>query len=127
MVFLRRVLRWLVTANVVPSSPIRVTVMIVAIGSSETWVLTRAHEVTTQKTTAKTSNLVHISIKSSHLRFGVPRGLLVGGGGVYSAHISERIPHLTSVSHTFGPITLLHFVIACDVVGKNCEVLCYTT
>jgi hypothetical protein len=34
--------RLLVTANVVPSSPILVTLMMEALSSSETWVLTRA-------------------------------------------------------------------------------------
>jgi hypothetical protein len=42
MVFLRSVLRLLVAACVVPSSPILVTLMKEAPGSSETWVLTRA-------------------------------------------------------------------------------------
>jgi hypothetical protein len=41
-VFLRSVRRLLVTANVVPSSPILFTLMIEALGSSETFVLTRA-------------------------------------------------------------------------------------
>jgi hypothetical protein len=41
-VFLRSVLRLLVTANVVPSSPILVTLMMEALRSSETSVLTRA-------------------------------------------------------------------------------------
>jgi hypothetical protein len=40
-VFLRSVHRLLVTANVVPSSPILVTLMMEALGSSETSVLTR--------------------------------------------------------------------------------------
>jgi hypothetical protein len=40
--FLRSVRRLLVTANVVPSSPILVTLMIEALASSETSVLTRA-------------------------------------------------------------------------------------
>jgi hypothetical protein len=34
--------RWLVTANIVPSSPILITLMIEALSSSETSVLTRA-------------------------------------------------------------------------------------
>jgi hypothetical protein len=42
MVFLRSVLRLLVTANVVPSSMILVILMMEAIRSSETSVLTRA-------------------------------------------------------------------------------------
>jgi hypothetical protein len=42
MVFLRSVLQLLVTANVVPSSPILVTVMMESIRSFETSVLTRA-------------------------------------------------------------------------------------
>jgi hypothetical protein len=41
-VFLRSVGRLLVTANVVPSSPILVTLMMEALSSSETSVLTRA-------------------------------------------------------------------------------------
>jgi hypothetical protein len=50
IVFLRRVIRALFTANVVPSSPILVTLMMKAIHSSETSVLRRAHGVTYQKT-----------------------------------------------------------------------------
>jgi hypothetical protein len=42
MVFLRSVCRLLVTASVVPSSPIPVTLMKDALSSSETSVLTRA-------------------------------------------------------------------------------------
>jgi hypothetical protein len=42
LVFLRSVLRLLVAANVVPSSPIFVTLMMEAIHSSETSVLRRA-------------------------------------------------------------------------------------
>jgi hypothetical protein len=42
LVFLRCVRRWLVAASVVPSSQILVTLMKVALGSSETSVLTRA-------------------------------------------------------------------------------------
>jgi hypothetical protein len=42
LVFLRSVRRLLVAANVVPSSPILVTLMNEALGSSETSVLTRA-------------------------------------------------------------------------------------
>jgi hypothetical protein len=41
-IFLRSVLRWLVTANVVRSSPILVTLMMEVICSSETSVLTRS-------------------------------------------------------------------------------------
>jgi hypothetical protein len=41
IVFLPSARRWLVTANVVPSSPILVTLMMEALGSSETSVLTR--------------------------------------------------------------------------------------
>jgi hypothetical protein len=41
-IFLRSVFRLLVTANVVPSSPIIVTLMMEALNSSETLVLTRA-------------------------------------------------------------------------------------
>jgi hypothetical protein len=42
LIFLHSVFRLLVTANVVPSSPILVTLMMVAVRSSETSVLTRA-------------------------------------------------------------------------------------
>jgi hypothetical protein len=42
IVFLRSVRRLLDTANVVPSSPIRITLITEALGSSETWVLRRA-------------------------------------------------------------------------------------
>jgi hypothetical protein len=42
VVFLRRVRRLLVAASVIPSSPILVTLMKEALGSSETSVLTRA-------------------------------------------------------------------------------------
>jgi hypothetical protein len=42
LVFLRRVRRLLVTANAVPSSPILVTLMMEALSSSETSVLTKA-------------------------------------------------------------------------------------
>jgi hypothetical protein len=42
LVFLRSVRRLLVTASIVPSSPILVTLMKEALSSSETWALTRA-------------------------------------------------------------------------------------
>jgi hypothetical protein len=42
LVFLRSVLWLLITANIVPNSPILVTLMMEALSSSETWVLTRA-------------------------------------------------------------------------------------
>jgi hypothetical protein len=42
IIFLRSVRQLLVTANVVPSSPIPVTLMMEALGSSETSVLTKA-------------------------------------------------------------------------------------
>jgi hypothetical protein len=41
LVFLRSVLRFLVTSNIVPNSPILVTLMMEALGSSETSVFTR--------------------------------------------------------------------------------------
>jgi hypothetical protein len=61
--FLRSVRRLLLVANVVPSSPILVTLMVEALGSSETSILTKPHGVTSQKTTlfivtaVKTSDL----------------------------------------------------------------------
>jgi hypothetical protein len=42
VIFLRSVVRLLVTANVIPSSAILVTLMIEALGSSETSAVTRA-------------------------------------------------------------------------------------
>jgi hypothetical protein len=50
-VFFRSVHRLLVTANVVPSSPILVTLMMEAISSSETSVLSRTTRCNIQKTT----------------------------------------------------------------------------
>jgi hypothetical protein len=49
MTFLRSVRRLLVIASVVPSSPILVTPMKEALSSSETSVLTKPHDVTSQK------------------------------------------------------------------------------
>jgi hypothetical protein len=59
LVFLRSVLRFLVTANAVTSSPILVTLMMEVIISSETSVLTRA--ATSQKTTFFIVTAVKIS------------------------------------------------------------------
>jgi hypothetical protein len=63
IVFLRRVRRLLVTANAVSSSPTLVTLMMDALSSYETSVLTRDTGITSQKTAffiataVKTSNL----------------------------------------------------------------------
>jgi hypothetical protein len=63
LVVLRRVRRFLVTASVVPSSPILVILMKETLSSSETSVLTEPHGITFQKTpffivaAVKTSNL----------------------------------------------------------------------
>jgi hypothetical protein len=63
MVFLRSVRRLLVTASVVPSSPILVTLMMDGLSSSETPVLTRARKRNIPEddihivTAVKTSNL----------------------------------------------------------------------
>jgi phospholipid N-methyltransferase len=65
MIFLRSVLRLLVTGNVVPSSPILVTLMMEAIHFSETWYLQDPHGVISQKTAffivtaMKTSNFTY--------------------------------------------------------------------
>jgi hypothetical protein len=59
----RSVRRLLVTASVVPNSPVLVTLMMEALSSSETWVLQQPYGVASQKTTffivpaVKTSNL----------------------------------------------------------------------
>jgi hypothetical protein len=45
------VLLLLVTANVLPSSPILVALMIEAIHPTQTWTLQEPHDVTSQKTT----------------------------------------------------------------------------
>jgi hypothetical protein len=92
VVFLRSVRRSLVTAYVVPSSLILVTLMKEALRSSETSVVTRSHGVTSQKTpfyivtAVKTSNLtrrVTLSQRVLHLYFswlfkGVERSRLCG-------------------------------------------------
>jgi hypothetical protein len=62
-VFLRSVLWLLLTANVVPSSPILVTLMTEAIPCSETSVLIEAHGVKSQKTAFFTVTAVK-SLKS---------------------------------------------------------------
>jgi hypothetical protein len=49
MVFLRSVRRLLVTATVVPSSPILVTLLKQALSSSETSIFKEPHGVTSQK------------------------------------------------------------------------------
>jgi hypothetical protein len=50
LVFLRSVRRLLITASVVPSSPILITLIKEALSSSETSVLQEPHGVTSQKT-----------------------------------------------------------------------------
>jgi hypothetical protein len=77
-VFLRGLRRLLVTANVVPSSPILVNIMKEALGSSERRFLQEPHGVTTQKmpffvvAAVKTSNLTHYIEKMEKLRFPIP-------------------------------------------------------
>jgi hypothetical protein len=61
---LRTVLRLLVTANVVPSSPILITLMMVVIVHLKHWFLQESHDATCQKTAffivtaVKTSDLI---------------------------------------------------------------------
>jgi hypothetical protein len=92
LVFLRSVRRLLVTANVVPSTPILVTLMKEALSSVETLVLTEPHGVTSQKTqffivtVVKTSNLtllhlliiilIHLSLKQSYIFINIQLSLL---------------------------------------------------
>jgi hypothetical protein len=67
LVFLRIMRRLLVTASVVPSSPILVILMREALSSSETSALQEPHGVTSQKTpffivtAVKTSNLTRLT------------------------------------------------------------------
>jgi hypothetical protein len=63
---LRSVRHLLVTAGVVPSSPILVTLMKEALSSSETSVLTKPHGVTSQKTPF----LIVTAVKTSNLTCG---------------------------------------------------------
>jgi hypothetical protein len=66
-VFLRSVRRLLVTGSVVPSSPILVTLMVEALRSSETSVLTRVtHGVTFQKTQFFTHLYVMVALENRH-------------------------------------------------------------
>jgi hypothetical protein len=65
MVFLRSVRRLLVTANVVPSSPIIATLMMEALRPSETPVLTRA----TRRNIQKTAFFIVTAVKTSNLTF----------------------------------------------------------
>jgi hypothetical protein len=58
--------RLLVTANVVPSSPILVTLMIEALLSSETSALTKATRRTYQKTAFFIATAVKTSILTQH-------------------------------------------------------------
>jgi hypothetical protein len=63
IVFLRRMFRILVTANVVPSSPILVTLIMEAIFTSETSFIPESYGVTSQKTAV----FIVIAIKISNL------------------------------------------------------------
>jgi hypothetical protein len=67
---LRSVRRLVVAACVVPSSPILVTLMKDAPGSSETSVLTKPHGVTSQKTPFSNKNGSDDSVQQNHWVYG---------------------------------------------------------
>jgi hypothetical protein len=66
LTFLRSVRRLLVTANLVPSSPILITLMLEELGSSEISFLQETHGVISQKTAFFKANLDQIKIWGFH-------------------------------------------------------------
>jgi hypothetical protein len=88
IIFLRSVLRLLFTANVVPSSPILVTLMVVSIRSSETSVLKRATFCKIPYSILQTAKVisgrefrtrVNAEVSSQYtIQYGVPQGSVLG-------------------------------------------------